>query len=92
MTLQVSATNTAAQTITPLAGSNTTQNVSFNNVITAPTAGTFDGTTFTATSAGTYLITTTVVPFAKGKRYEFTAPTRVLNLNEDASDVNFVAY
>lgn len=62
VTLQVSATNTVAQIITPLFGQSTTQNVSFNNIITAPTAGTFDGTTFTATSAGTYLVTVAVAP------------------------------
>lgn len=34
----------------------------------------------------------TVIITAKGKRFEFATPSQVLNVNEDASNVNFVAY
>jgi len=59
VTVQVIATNTAVQTIGVAAGtgSPTVADMSFNNTITSPTAGTFDHTTFTASAAGTYLIT-----------------------------------
>jgi phage gp45-like len=41
---------------------------------------------FTNVAAGeTYIIT------AKGKRYEFSQTSQVLNVNEDAADVNFIA-
>lgn len=41
---------------------------------------------FTEVNAGeTYIIT------AKGKRFEFSPPARVLNVNEDVDDVNFIA-
>ncbi len=41
---------------------------------------------FTDVAAGeTYIIT------AKGRRYTFSQPTQVLNIDEDASDINFIA-
>lgn len=41
---------------------------------------------FTEVNAGeTYIIT------AKGKRFEFSQPAQVLNVNENISDVNFIA-
>ena len=42
---------------------------------------------FENVSAGsTYIIT------ARGKRYQFSQPTQVVNVNEDAFDINFTAY
>lgn len=50
------------------------------------TTTTFGYYRFTDINAGeTYIIT------AKGKRFEFSQPSRVLNVNEDESDVNFIA-
>lgn len=55
------------------------------NVRTATTT-TFGYYRFTEVNAGeTYIIT------AKGKRFEFAQPTQVLNVNEDADSVDFVA-
>ena len=55
-TLQLVATNTAAQTINPIS----TANISFNNSITTPTSGAFNGTSYTAAAGGTYLITVSI--------------------------------
>ncbi len=50
------------------------------------TTTTFGYYRFTNVNAGeTYIIT------AKGKRFEFAQPTQILNVNEDADGVNFVA-
>jgi len=41
---------------------------------------------FAEVAAGeTYIIT------AKGKRYEFSPPAQVINVNEDTVDINFIA-
>lgn len=50
------------------------------------TTTTFGYYRFTEVNAGeTYVIT------AKGKRFEFSQPSRVLNVSEDVDNVNFIA-
>ncbi len=70
-TLQLVATNTAAQTIATVS----TATISFNNIITAPTSGTFNGTNYTAAAAGTYLITVSLGGTANAAVF----PTLLLN-------------
>ena len=56
VTTQLYATKNVAQTLANANGTNTGDVVTFGNTVAAPTFGTFDGTTFTATTSGTYYI------------------------------------
>lgn len=63
VTLQLVATNTATAPAQTIAGGNSSTppvTVSFATVSVAPTAGTWNGTTFTANTAGVYMVTANI--------------------------------